>query len=117
MMIASSNQHYTYSTSSLPPKAKIIMKVTIDRYRILNLIILLACSSILAEIIISKFEWARLSAYGFTITICVQISNAINKLNLEQQQNNNNDAAEKKRLEKSERVLEKRAAGLGKKKR
>ena len=93
------------------------MKVTIDRYRIFNLVILLACSGVLAEIIISKFEWSRLSAYGFTITICVQISNAINKLNVEAQQNNNNDAAEKKRLEKSERVLEKRAAGMGKKKR
>ena len=93
------------------------MKVTIDRYRIFNLVILLACSGVLAEIIISKFEWSRLSAYGFTITICVQISNAINKLNLEAQHNNNNDAAEKKRLEKSERVLEKRAAGMGKKKR
>ena len=93
------------------------MKVTIDRYRILNLVILLACSGVLAEIIISKFEWSRLSAYGFTITICVQISNAINKINLEAQQNKNNDAAEKKRLEKIERVLEKRAAGMGKKKR
>ena len=93
------------------------MKVTIDRYRIFNLVILLACSGVLAEIIISKFEWSRLSAYGFTITICVQISNAINKLNLEAQQNKNNDAAEKKRLEKIERVLEKRAAGMGKKKR
>ena len=93
------------------------MKVTIDRYRILNLGILLACSGVLAEIIISKFEWSRLSAYGFTITICVQIINAINQLNVEAQQNNHNDAAEKKRLEKSERVLEKRAAGMGKNKR
>ena len=80
--------HIAYYTSTSFP-SKIKMKVTIDRYRIFNLVLLLACSGVLAEIIIFKFEWSRLSAYGFTITICVQISNAINQLDVEAQQNKN----------------------------
>jgi DNA integrity scanning protein DisA with diadenylate cyclase activity len=56
------------------------MKVTFDRYRVLHLIILIACSSILAETLISKLALARLSAYGFACTIITRLSNGVRSI-------------------------------------
>mmetsp|Transcript_7648 Transcript_7648/g.12379 ORF Transcript_7648/g.12379 Transcript_7648/m.12379 type:complete len:100 (-) Transcript_7648:123-422(-) len=83
------------------------MEINLDRWRILHLLLLLTVSSILAQILIAKFEWAALSAYGFAITITTQINNAINSDQLNGDLNAD-DAADKMRQEKRERVLEKR---------
>ena len=80
------------------------MEVTLDRWRILHLILLMTASFIVAEILIKKWEWASLSAYGFAITITTQISKVINP----DPNDDVEDAADKKREEKRERVLEKR---------
>jgi hypothetical protein len=53
------------------------MKVTFDRYRFFHLIILIACSCIFAEILISKLALARLSAYGFACSVVTGLSRAI----------------------------------------
>ena len=85
------------------------MKVTIDRYRVLHLFILVGCSFILAETLVSKWGWSYMSAYGFAISITTQISNAINKDNPRITDNDGpTDAAEKKREEKRERIIDKR---------
>ncbi|KAL7527882.1 hypothetical protein ACHAWF_002347 [Thalassiosira exigua] len=79
------------------------MKVTIDRYRILHLILLIICSFILAEILIKKLGWSRLSAYGFACTLTSQISQAIHRL-----QTDNPDGEDEDRQDKRERVIQKR---------
>ena len=87
------------------------MKVSIDRYRVLHLFILMGCSFILAETLVSKWEWSYMSAYGFAISITTQISNAINNNANNPRITNDggpNDAAEKKREEKRERIIDKR---------
>ena len=84
-----------------------IMKVNLDRYRIFHLIVLLACSFVVAETLIAKMEWTKMSAYGLAITITTQLSNAINSANKDADAADES-AAEKKRQEKRERVLEKR---------
>lgn len=81
------------------------MKVTVDRYRILHLVLLLACSCVIGQILISKWEWGVMSAYGFATTITIQISNALYSLNTT---NGDTDEAEKKREEKRERRREHR---------
>lgn len=82
------------------------MKVTFDRYRILHLILLMACSWVLAKILIAKLEWTAMSAYGFACTLTTQINQAINSAKKDDDGDNN--GAEKKRQDKRDRVLEKR---------
>mmetsp|Transcript_15715 Transcript_15715/g.33228 ORF Transcript_15715/g.33228 Transcript_15715/m.33228 type:complete len:95 (+) Transcript_15715:180-464(+) len=80
------------------------MKINLDRWRILHLLVLMGISFVLAEILIAKMGWTGLSAYGFACTITTQINNAINPdPNAEAE-----EAAEKKRQEKRDRVVEKR---------
>jgi len=81
------------------------MKVTIDRYRILHLVMLMICSYLLAEALIAKMEWTPLSAYGLACTITTQISNGINS---QYNEDEANSPVEKRREDKRERVLEKR---------
>lgn len=99
------------------------MKVTIDRYRILHLVLLMACSFVLGEILIAKMGWAPLSAYGFACTVTSQISSAAREALANKDQKEEVDSAQKKREEKRGKVLEKRRgrrsgelAGAGKKK-
>ena len=82
------------------------MKITFDRYRILHLILLVACSFILAETLIAKMEWSKLSAYGFACTMISQLSNAISPI--ESDDSKRTAAEETKRQDKRERTLEKR---------
>ena len=94
------------------------MKVTIERYRVLHLLVLTGCSFVLAEILIHKLGWTALSAYGMACTFTSQVSSAIYAQTEEEEV----DAAELKRKEKRERVAEKRrerriwTGGSGKKK-
>ena len=66
------------------------MEVTIDRYRVLHLIVLVFGSYIIAKILILKWEWSSLSAYGFGVTITTQVSNGISKI-IEDESNNTVD--------------------------
>jgi len=61
-------------------------------------------SFIIAKILILKWEWSSLSAYGFGVTITTQVSNAVSKI-IEDESNNTVD---KKREEKRERVEKRR---------
>ena len=80
------------------------MEVTIDRYRVLHLIVLMFSSYIIAKIFILKWEWSSLSAYGFGVTITTQISNVIiHKINEDK-----SNVIDKKREEKRERVEKRR---------
>ena len=80
------------------------MKVTIDRYRILHLLLLMGTSFVLAETLIHKLEWTPLSAYGLACTLTTQISSAL----YGQTEEDDVNAADAKRKEKRERVAEKR---------
>ena len=80
------------------------MEVTIDRYRVLHLVLLMFSSFIIAKILILKWEWSLLSAYGFGVTISTQVSNSISKI-IEDESNSTED---KKREEKRERVEKRR---------
>ena len=82
------------------------MKFTFDRYRILHLILLMACSYIVAETLIAKMEWSKLSAYGFACTVITQLNNAINPI--ESDDSKHTAAEETKKQDKRERILEKR---------
>jgi hypothetical protein len=81
------------------------MKITFDRYRILHLFLLMACTFILAETLIAKMDWSKLSAYGFACTVVTQISNAMNPI---ESDNSEPPAADKKKHEKRRRIVEKR---------
>ena len=80
------------------------MEVTIDRYRVLHLVLLMFSSFIIAKILISKWEWSSLSAYGFGVTISTQVSNALSKII----EDESNSTVDKKREEKRERVEQRR---------
>jgi len=80
------------------------MEVTIDRYRVLHLALLMFSSYIIAKILILKWEWSSLSAYGFGVTISTQVSNALSKII----EDESNSTVDKKREEKRERVEKRR---------
>lgn len=84
------------------------MKVNIDRYRILHLILLIAISSVVAETLVTKLDWTRMSAYGFACSVTSQVSQRVYSILNPSEEEQAADAAEKKRLDKRERVLEKR---------
>jgi hypothetical protein len=84
-----------------------IMKVTIDRYRVLHLIILMTCSCILAETLISKFAWARLSAYGIACTVVTGSSNGIRSI-IEKHDNECQNDIRRVREEKMEKRRDRR---------
>ena len=81
------------------------MKITFDRYRILHLFLLMACTFILAEILIAKIYWSKLSAYGFACTVVTQINNAMNPI---ESHSEDLSAADEKKRDKRGRILEKR---------
>jgi len=81
------------------------MEVTIDRYRVLHLIVLMFTSYIIAKILILKWDWSSMSAYGFGVTISTQISNAMHTINNDK---SNAMAIDQKREEKRERVEKRR---------
>jgi len=61
-------------------------------------------SYIIAKILILKWEWSSLSAYGFGVTISTQVSNALSKII----EDESNSTVDKKREEKRERVEKRR---------
>lgn len=83
------------------------MKVTFDRYRVLHLIILMTCSCILAETLISKFMWARLSAYGIACTVVTGSSNGIRSI-IEKNDNECQNDIRRVREEKMEKRRDRR---------
>ncbi|KAL3771102.1 hypothetical protein ACHAWU_006479 [Discostella pseudostelligera] len=84
------------------------MEITIDRYRILHLILLIVCSHVIARFLINSWEWTPLSAYGLAVTVTTQISNAITQNNINAGNNDEDNVVDKRRQEKRERVLMKR---------
>ena len=55
------------------------MRVTVDYKRILHLIVLILLTYIFGQILVQRYDWAPLSAYGLTCSLVCQISNVILK--------------------------------------
>ena len=55
------------------------MKVTLDLKRLLHLLLLIVLTLTFGQILIQRYEWKPLSAYGLTCSIVCQISNVILK--------------------------------------
>ena len=55
------------------------MKVTFDLKRVLHLILLIVLTITFGQLLIQRYEWKPLSAYGLTCSIVCQISNVILK--------------------------------------
>ena len=55
------------------------MKVTFDSIRILHLILLIALTIAFGQILIQRWEWTPLAAYGLTCSIVCQINNVFLK--------------------------------------
>lgn len=57
------------------------MKVTFDLKRFLHLIILIILTVTFGQILIQRYDWKPLSAYGLTCSLVCQISNVVLKFN------------------------------------
>lgn len=82
------------------------MKVTVNRNRILHLILLILCSHVIARVLIKVWEWPPLSAYGLGCTMTIQFSNAIIRFNTD----NTDGHVYKKKDDRRARVMMKRMA-------
>ena len=87
------------------------MKVNLDRWRILHLIALILVSHVLAQALMHKYGWPRLSAYGFAVTVATQMSNAMHPPDHPAESKQN--AAETRRQEKRAQVVRERALRKG----
>ena len=56
------------------------MRVTIDPKRVVHLVLLLVLTVTFGRLLIERYEWNRLSAYGLVCSVVCQISNVIMKL-------------------------------------
>ena len=55
------------------------MRVTIDPKRVVHLVLLLVLTVTFGRLLIERYEWNRLSAYGLVCSVVCQISNVIMK--------------------------------------
>ena len=55
------------------------MKVTFDFIRILHLILLIVLTIVFGQILIQRYDWTSLTAYGLTCSIVCQINNVFLK--------------------------------------
>ena len=72
------------------------MKVTFDYRRILHLLLLIVFTVAFGQILIQRYEWTSLTAYGLTCSIVCQINNVILNFqdiskNVMEIKNNNDD--------------------------
>ena len=72
------------------------MKVTFDYRRILHLLLLIVFTVTFGQILIQRYEWTSLTAYGLTCSIVCQINNVILNFqdiskNVMEIKNNNDD--------------------------
>lgn len=56
------------------------MIVTVDTPRVLHLFLLLGVTYLGGRILIDRFDWSGLSAFGLSCTVACQLSNAIMQL-------------------------------------
>lgn len=87
-------------------KKSIQMKVTFHYIRILHLLLLIILTIIFGQILIQRYEWTSLTAYGLSCSIVCQINSIVlnyqdisNNL-LEEQKNNDNDSVNRKKKRK-----------------
>ena len=81
------------------------MKINLEWKRILHLIVLIIFTGLLGQILIKRFEWKQLSAYGLSCSLVCQISNAIFKIN---EMNLENGEDSKKKAKRAGSVRKKR---------
>jgi hypothetical protein len=81
------------------------MKVTFDWKRVLHLVLLIVLTITFGQLLVQRYEWKPLSAYGLTCSVVCQISNVILKFHevsgVIAEKNRNDDSRTRKKMKKT----------------